>query len=72
MVVTSKTVDCFEAFGDGSRRFLSKAPLDVIELKLKGHNLLKLNKGLMDLRKFFLMEEVWKEGGFAKKRGNRL
>ncbi len=44
IVVTSKTEDRYRALEIGAEDFLSK-PIDVIELKLKVNNLLKLKKG---------------------------
>ena len=62
IVVTSKTEDRYRALEIGAEDFLSK-PIDVIELKLKVNNLLKLKK-FNDLQKFFnekLEEEIAKK-----------
>ncbi len=62
IVVTSKTEDRYRALEMGAEDFLSK-PIDVIELKLKVNNLLKLKK-FNDLQKFFnekLEEEIAKK-----------
>jgi sigma-B regulation protein RsbU (phosphoserine phosphatase) len=62
IVVTSKSEDRYIALEMGAEDFLSK-PIDVIELKLKVNNLLKLKK-FNDLQKFFnekLEEEIAKK-----------
>jgi sigma-B regulation protein RsbU (phosphoserine phosphatase) len=62
IVVTSKSEDRYKALEMGAEDFLSK-PIDVIELKLKVNNLLKLKK-FNDLQKFFnekLEEEIAKK-----------
>jgi len=62
IVVTSKTEDRYIALEMGAEDFLSK-PIDVIELKFKVNNLLKLKK-FNDLQKFFnekLEEEITKK-----------
>jgi sigma-B regulation protein RsbU (phosphoserine phosphatase) len=62
IVVTAKTEDRYRALEMGAEDFLSK-PIDVIELRFKVNNLLKLKK-FNDLQKFFnkrLEEEITKK-----------
>ncbi len=62
IVVTAKTEDRYKALEMGAEDFLSK-PIDVIELRFKVNNLLKLKK-FNDLQKFFnerLEEEITKK-----------
>jgi len=62
IVVTGKSEDRYKALGLGAEDFLSK-PIDVIELRFKVNNLLKLKK-FNDLQLFFnqrLEEEVAKK-----------
>ncbi len=62
IIITSKTKDRYRALKMGAEDFLSK-PIDVVELKLKVNNLLKLKK-INDLQKYFnerLEEEVTKK-----------
>jgi sigma-B regulation protein RsbU (phosphoserine phosphatase) len=62
IVVTAKTEERYKALEMGAEDFLSK-PIDVIELRFKVNNLLKLKK-FNDLQKFFnerLEEEIAKK-----------
>ncbi|HHD80645.1 MAG TPA: fused response regulator/phosphatase [Campylobacterales bacterium] len=62
IVVTGKSEDRYKALGLGAEDFLSK-PIDVVELRFKVNNLLKLKK-FNDLQQFFnqrLEEEVTKK-----------
>jgi sigma-B regulation protein RsbU (phosphoserine phosphatase) len=62
IVVTGKSEDRYKALGLGAEDFLSK-PIDVVELRFKVNNLLKLKK-FNDLQQFFnqrLEEEVAKK-----------
>jgi len=68
IMVTAKKEDRYKALEYGSEDFLSK-PIDVIELKFKVNNLLKLKK-FNDLQKHFnqrLEEEIKKKEGQLKR-----